>query len=43
VNPSTGVVLAAYAEEGEVTAYGKPLYRIADLDSWTQETPVQLS
>ncbi|HCD35489.1 MAG TPA: HlyD family secretion protein [Chlorobium sp.] len=33
VNPSTGVVLAAYAEEGEVTAYGKPLYRIADLDS----------
>jgi HlyD family secretion protein len=29
-NPAKGVVLATYAEPGEVVAYGKPLYRIAD-------------
>jgi len=33
VNPTKGVVLATYAEEGELTSYGKPLYRIADLES----------
>lgn len=31
VNPITGNVLAKYAEEGEVTAMGKALYKIADL------------
>jgi HlyD family secretion protein len=30
-NPVEGVVLTRYAEPGEVTAYGKPLYKIADL------------
>ncbi|NTW51602.1 MAG: HlyD family efflux transporter periplasmic adaptor subunit [Chlorobiaceae bacterium] len=29
-NPTRGVVLAKYAEPGEVVTYGKPLYRIAD-------------
>lgn len=29
-NPAKGVVLARYAEPGEVVTYGKPLYRIAD-------------
>lgn len=32
-NPINGTVLAIYAEEGELTAYGRPLYRIADLES----------
>lgn len=32
VNPITGVVLTKYAEPGEVTAFGKPLYKIANLD-----------
>lgn len=31
VNPITGIVLAKYAEAGEVTAAGKALYKIADL------------
>jgi HlyD family secretion protein len=31
-NPLTGIVLAKYAEKGEVTSFGKPLYKIADLD-----------
>ncbi|NTU58697.1 MAG: HlyD family efflux transporter periplasmic adaptor subunit [Chlorobiaceae bacterium] len=29
-NPVQGIVLAKYAEPGEVVTYGKPLYRIAD-------------
>ena len=29
-NPVDGVVLTRYAEQGELTSYGKPLYRIAD-------------
>ncbi|HWQ25824.1 MAG TPA: HlyD family efflux transporter periplasmic adaptor subunit [Chlorobaculum sp.] len=29
-NPAQGIVLAKYAEPGEVVTYGKPLYRIAD-------------
>jgi HlyD family secretion protein len=33
INPITGTVLAKYAEEGEVTATGKALYKIADLSS----------
>lgn len=32
VNPQTGTVLVKYAEPGEVTAAGKPLYKIADTD-----------
>lgn len=31
-NPQTGTVLVKYAEAGEVTAAGKPLYKIADTD-----------
>ena len=30
-NPVTGTVLVKYAEQGEVTGIGKPLYKIADL------------
>lgn len=32
-NPVKGVVLAKYAEPGEVVTYGKPLYRIADTET----------
>lgn len=32
VNPQTGTVLVKYAEPGEVTAAGKPLYKLADTD-----------
>ncbi len=32
VNPHTGTVLVKYTEPGEVTAAGKPLYKIADVD-----------
>lgn len=31
-NPSKGTVLVKYAEPYEITAFGKPLYKIADLD-----------
>ncbi len=31
INPVTGTVLAKYAEQGEITATGKALYKIADL------------
>ena len=31
VSPATGTVLAKYAEAGEVTAAGKPLFKLADL------------
>ena len=31
VNPVNGTVLSRYAETGEVTAFGKPLYKIANL------------
>lgn len=30
-NPVTGTVLVKYAEQGEITGVGKPLYKIADL------------
>ena len=30
-NPIKGTVLTKYAEPGEITAFGKPLYKIADL------------
>jgi HlyD family secretion protein len=32
INPVQGTVLEKYVENGEVTAMGKPLYKIADLD-----------
>ncbi len=32
-NPVRGTVLASYASAGEMTAPGKPLYKIADLDT----------
>lgn len=35
VNPLDGSVLVKYAEPGEVTAFGKPLYKIADLSTMT--------
>ena len=45
-NPTKGTVLARYAETGEITGFGKPLYRIADLDTLTLRvyiTETQLS
>ncbi|MFA4839815.1 MAG: HlyD family efflux transporter periplasmic adaptor subunit, partial [Candidatus Neomarinimicrobiota bacterium] len=33
VNPIRGTVLNRFAEAGEITAYGKPLYNIADLST----------
>ncbi len=33
INPLSGIVLTKYAEEHEVTAPGKPLYKIADLST----------
>lgn len=33
INPIDGTVLETYAEENEITAFGKPLYKIADLSS----------
>jgi HlyD family secretion protein len=35
INPIKGTVLAKYAEPNEITAYGKPLYKIADLSIMT--------
>jgi len=32
INPINGTVLTTYAEENEITAFGKPLYKIADLN-----------
>jgi len=40
-NPSNGTVLVKYAEPGEITAFGKPLYKIADLG--TMELRVYVS
>ena len=34
-NPLKGTVLVKYAEPNEITAFGKPLYKIADLDEMT--------
>lgn len=31
INPIQGTVLAKYAQAGEITAFGKPLYKIADI------------
>ncbi len=35
VNPVNGTVLTIYAEPGEITAFGKPLYKIADISELT--------
>ncbi len=35
VNPVKGTVLAKYAEPNEITAFGRPLYKIADLSEMT--------
>ncbi|WP_081211852.1 HlyD family secretion protein [Salegentibacter sediminis] len=35
INPVKGTVLSKYAEPGEITAFGKPIYKIADLDEMT--------
>jgi len=35
INPIQGTVLAKYAEAKEITAFGKPLYKIADLSEMT--------
>jgi len=32
INPINGTVLTKIAEEGEITSFGKPLYKIADLN-----------
>ncbi len=34
-NPASGTVLETYAEEGEITAMGKSLYKIADINELT--------
>jgi len=31
INPISGIVLTKYTEPGEITSFGKPLYKIADL------------
>lgn len=33
INPVSGTVLAKYAEPNEITTFGKPLYKIADLST----------
>ena len=33
INPVTGLVLTKYALQGEITAIGKPLYKIANVDT----------
>lgn len=33
INPIKGTVLVQYAEENEITSFGKPLYKIADLST----------
>lgn len=35
INPIDGTVLAKYAEADEITTFGKPLYKIADLSDMT--------
>jgi len=35
INPVKGTVLSKYAEPGEITAFGKPLYKIADISEMT--------
>ncbi|HRA72571.1 MAG TPA: efflux RND transporter periplasmic adaptor subunit, partial [Flavobacterium sp.] len=35
INPIKGTVLSKYAEPNEVTAFGKPIYKIADISEMT--------
>ena len=35
ISPVKGTVLSKYAEPGEITAFGKPLYKIADISEMT--------
>ena len=35
INPINGTVIAQYAEPNEITSYGKPIYKIADLSEMT--------
>lgn len=35
INPASGTVLATYAEVGELVQPGRPLYKVADLDTMT--------
>lgn len=35
INPIEGTVLVKYAEIGEITAFGKPLYKVADMGTLT--------
>ena len=35
INPAKGTVLSKYVEAGEITSYGKPLYKIADISEMT--------
>lgn len=35
INPIKGTVLAKYAEPNEITAFGKPIYKIADISEMT--------
>lgn len=35
INPFQGTVLAKYSEENEITNFGKPLYKLADLTTMT--------
>lgn len=35
INPVEGTVMSVFVREGEVTAFGRPLYRIASLDTMT--------
>lgn len=35
INPAKGTVLSKYAEAGEITSFGKPLYKIADISEMT--------
>jgi HlyD family secretion protein len=40
INPINGTVLTKYSEPGEITAFGKPLYKIADISEMTLRTYV---
>jgi HlyD family secretion protein len=42
-NPLAGIVLTKYAEVGEITTAGKPLYKIADMTEMTLRAYVQSS
>jgi HlyD family secretion protein len=35
INPTAGIVIATYAEQGEMAMLGKPLYKVADLSELT--------